>query len=189
MAFTDHPRQAGDRAMRRPRGRAHWARAGLVTLASSLACAFVAQAQPADPGHRGKLNPPATAAWQQLALHGLLVPLLEPDGELAWAQPNEVMPCRDSAEVRVDGRPVPPGQRLAVGKPIAVNFSLDDCWPLGGAGLGLWGRVEMTIVNEGPRVRAMVRPVGLSAAVGGARVTIDSAFVGVVSLAPAKVRP
>ena len=189
MGFTDHPSQAGDRAIRRLQSPSHRARAGLVALASTLAFSIVAQAQAGDLAHPGKLDAPATAGWRQLALHGLLVPLLEPDGELSWAQPNEVMPCRNSAEVRVDGRPVPHGERLAVGKPIAVRFRLDDCWPLGSAGLGLWGCVEMTIVNEGSRVRATVRPVRLSAAVNGARVTIDSVFVGVVSLAPARVRP
>lgn len=128
------------------------------------------------------------ASWQRLAPNALLVPLLEPEGPLSWAASNEMRPCRDDS-VTVDGHPLPLGQRIAIGRPQVVVFRLDDCWPLGTSWIGLTGTLEMRILNEGPRVSVMVRPLQLSAAIDGVRVPITGSFAAVVSLDVARSRP
>ena len=48
------------------------------------------------------------ADWQRLALHALLVPLLDDDEPMAWAVPNDMTPCHDRSNVTVNGLPTPP---------------------------------------------------------------------------------
>ena len=167
------------------------AMAGVALAALFAAPALAASddlAAPPDPVRPSGTAMPSVASWQRLALNALLVPLLEPDGPLAWAAPIDIRPCRDD-EVTVDGRPVPHGQFIALGRPFVVRFRLDDCWPLGLAWIGLSGTLEMRVVHEGTRLSATVRPLRLSAAINGARVPITAEFAGIVSLAPASTRP
>jgi hypothetical protein len=189
MESTDFTRQTGHHGSKRPAGHGLARHCGLAAAAMSLAFACSARTPPDDLANPAELTALTAASWQRLAFNALLVPLFEPEGDLVWAQPNEMLPCRDSAEVSVDGRPIPYGQRLPVGKPIAVRFRLNDCWPLGSAWIGLSGTLDMTLVHEGSRVAATARPRGLSAAANGARVALPADFVGVVSLAPAAARP
>jgi len=96
----------------------------LVVLASASAMA----APPDDLVNSSELaTPPVGAApsiasWQRLAANALLVPLLEPDGPLAWGVPNEIRLCRED-EVSVDGGPLPYGQRIALGRRKRKNRS------------------------------------------------------------------
>jgi hypothetical protein len=164
-----------------------WRRTAATIATLLVAAAFSPMLQavgPADDLVGGPVVRAEPATWQRLALNALLVPLLEPDGPLSWAAPNELMPCRDSAEVRLDGKPVPHGQPLPLHRPLVVRFRLDDCWPLGSDWIGLFGTVEMTIVHHGASVTATVRPRGLSAAADGARVPLRAEFVAEISLAP-----
>ena len=128
-------------------------------------------------------------SWRRFALNALVVPLLEPDGPTAWVVRNELLPCRDNADVRVDGAPLPAGRALPLYRRILLRFKLDDCWPLGNSWIGLTGIVEVTLVNVGPRLVAHVRPVDLTASMYGARVPLRDAFGGVVALHSAAVRP
>ena len=131
---------------------------------------------------------PSIASWQRLAANALLVPLLEPDGPLAWGVPNEIRLCRED-EVSVDGGPLPYGQRIALGRPFVVRFRLNDCWPLGADWIGLSGTLEMSVLHEGPRLSVTVRPLRLSAAINGVRVPITAGFTGAVALDAASTRP
>jgi hypothetical protein len=145
-------------------------------------------AGPSDLARPALAPTPSIVSWQRLALNALLVPLLESDGPLAWAAPSDVRPCRDGA-VTVDGHPLPHGQHIVLGRPFVIRFRLDDCWPLDTAWIGLSGTLEMSVLHEGPRLSATVRPLRLSAAINGARVPITAEFTGVVSLAAASTRP
>ena len=125
-----------------------------------------------------------------VVVNALLVPLLEPEeGPLIWASPNELTPCPDSATVRVDGRPLPAGQPVPIGRPFVLQWRLNDCWPLGAFRMGLSGTLDMTVLHEGTRLAVRVRPRDLAVAANGMQVLAWREFDATLSLVSGKSRP
>jgi hypothetical protein len=115
---------------------------------------------------------------------------LEPEaGPLVWAEPNDMMPCLDSGTVRIDGRPLQAGQPVPVGRPLVVQWRMNDCWPLGTAVMGLSGTLEMVLLHQRSQLAVHVRPRGLVVEANGMRAPAWREFDATVSLASATWRP
>jgi hypothetical protein len=141
------------------------ARPGVKSPSPAAAQAMPAQAAKTTPAARASAARAGEAVeteWQRWALHALLVPLLDDDLPVNWAEPTTLTPCTEGSSVTVDGAQIRYGTPLAAG-PFALRWKLVDCWPLGDDRWGLDGEVEMTIVVGADRILAQVRPQGLTA--------------------------
>lgn len=124
------------------------------------------------------------AYWQRFALNALLVPLLDVDEQERWAEPSSAMPCLETSQVTLDGRPLPAGERLPAGE-FTLRWTLADCRPFGPESLALWGSVEARLRNVAGRVGGVLHSGPLLVVEGDGRpLRVDAPFVATVALVP-----
>ncbi len=160
---------------------------GVATVALAVLVAWTTWPAPAaSPG--GAPASAAAASWDRRLANALVVPLLDPEGELAWAEPSAAHPCRDSADVRLDGAAPEPGRRLPVDVPVRLTLQLRDCWPLGLDGIRLDGALEIELRAHADRIDVTLRPQQLSGIVDGRQVPFTETVDARIELASG-VRP
>jgi hypothetical protein len=119
----------------------------------------------------------ALAVWHRFAANALLAPLHDPEAEpLRWRPAGSGAACAEMADVNVGGRPLAIGEAVPDG-PLAIRFDLHHCLPFGPESIGLTGRVEVDVRNDGGRWAARIVPRALAiTAPDGARATTSEPF-------------
>lgn len=144
---------------------------------------------PPTPQESPELSGEALAELQRRLLNAVLVPMLESEGPLVWAEPTELSPCRENSSVTVDGSPLAGGRTVVPGRPVELRLRLDDCWPLGTSWMGLTGIIDMTLMHLPGRLEASIRPHDLTVAADGRRRKVTQPLFGELSLAAPGHRP
>lgn len=95
---------------------------------------------------------------ERFTLNALLVPALDDDAiPLRWVDPRAAMVCRRAASVRVDGKPLVPGD-LVPSVPFELEWHADACRPFGTSGPRFDGDVKLTVFREDWGFSAIVIP-------------------------------
>ncbi|CAN5313083.1 hypothetical protein BH09PSE6_BH09PSE6_22700 [soil metagenome] len=140
--------------------------------------------RPIERGPLPELQGQALIDWRQRALNALLAPLLDAERPNRWADRTLIDPCLDTAQASVDGEALPYGSDLPSGA-FSLRWTMNDCWPLGAAGIGFDGAIEMTIARQDERLDAQVQPRALVAKVDGRRYAVTEPFEARLSIASA----
>jgi hypothetical protein len=114
---------------------------------------------------------------RRFALNALLVPVLDDEANPArWSDPSLAMTCHAGTRVLVDGVALQPYAE-ASGRAFTLEWTLDQCLPLGGGGPELTGRGELVVFRDDDGVSAIVRFVDLHVRRGDQSIVMNTSFV------------